>query len=911
MANILNTLYPPQIDTFMPAFVKTESCKVYFSISSYNNINDVQCIIISVSNQNTNESALKTDNYNKVLIQNWQQDDKGYYITISPSDMLNGEFNINQYYKVQIRFATADALLEKELFNESWETLKRQQWLLLNQEYFSEWSTVCLIKPISAVEINLTKFNSTDVNTFNKGLIHVTGQLNFYDTISGDKVDVKNESEHLESYYIQFLDADNKILLTSKTIYTSNNISYNTINTLVDLTSTNIENNTNVTMKVVCTTNNQYTYTSSYSCLIAGFISKDNFAPALSANFNQDNATVNITIKNRRSVYGILYVKRANSNDNYSTWETFYQAIINNTTINISLTDNTVESNIYYRYSVQLEDASQLLTPAYYSDKILCDYEDTYLTYQNKQLKLEFNYKISSMKPVVNRTKFDTLGSKYPKFAENGLMNYKQFSITGTMSALSDVSGDFLTKLDEYGSNYQNYLTYNEDNRITDYNDYDWEKRFREVAVKFLNDGKPKLYRSLTEGNMIVVLTDISLTPNATLSRMISDFSATVFEVADYSLENLNKFGIFTVPSVASLTLNNTSTSITKTVVGQLFENQFLPNDNGIENNIISSILKSNYADLYTGVLANKSLSKNINDFQLSNLKINFKQTSQSLYQESKNNAHNQDKLAPHIFDKNTLTLIDSPTAENIKNGLVGYVIKINGEKIFINERGFYQTPANVKITSIAFPYKDVATLDYNITLKEITDKSKVIKSSNRKKTIVGQYSGLFNSGKWLGESIRRKYSYINNQSDYIRMQYFSGISFDSEPYAVINIIYTDDTANTFSYEIGNTGILNLMNDYKIKDIAFIGKKMSVKSNSRIKFLDDNECVLLNDTKYSTINDVVSPLRNCVYNINGTNEIYYHNSWYDYNATTSIAKVPIQGLINYTGDIIRSVYYSD
>ena len=64
MANILNTLYPPQIDTFMPAFVKTESCKVYFSISSYNNINDVQCIIISVSNQNTNESALKTDNYN-------------------------------------------------------------------------------------------------------------------------------------------------------------------------------------------------------------------------------------------------------------------------------------------------------------------------------------------------------------------------------------------------------------------------------------------------------------------------------------------------------------------------------------------------------------------------------------------------------------------------------------------------------------------------------------------------------------------------------------------------------------------------------------------------------------------------------------------------------------------------------
>jgi len=36
MAGISNNLYPPIVDTYTPAFIYNETCKVYFDISSYN-----------------------------------------------------------------------------------------------------------------------------------------------------------------------------------------------------------------------------------------------------------------------------------------------------------------------------------------------------------------------------------------------------------------------------------------------------------------------------------------------------------------------------------------------------------------------------------------------------------------------------------------------------------------------------------------------------------------------------------------------------------------------------------------------------------------------------------------------------------------------------------------------------------
>ena len=57
--NLLNNLYPPIIDTYMPAFIRDNTCKVYFSISNFNSYEDILNAQVTVKNQNSNSSALK------------------------------------------------------------------------------------------------------------------------------------------------------------------------------------------------------------------------------------------------------------------------------------------------------------------------------------------------------------------------------------------------------------------------------------------------------------------------------------------------------------------------------------------------------------------------------------------------------------------------------------------------------------------------------------------------------------------------------------------------------------------------------------------------------------------------------------------------------------------------------------
>lgn len=104
MPTVVNTLFPPVINSFMPAFVNTTDAVVYFSISPFNSSSDIQHVHISVTNQLNNENALV--NASGILFSDLKYDTKKglYYVTIPVAKMAGQKFNINQYYKVQLRF---------------------------------------------------------------------------------------------------------------------------------------------------------------------------------------------------------------------------------------------------------------------------------------------------------------------------------------------------------------------------------------------------------------------------------------------------------------------------------------------------------------------------------------------------------------------------------------------------------------------------------------------------------------------------------------------------------------------------------------------------------------------------------------------------------------------------------------
>ena len=56
MATTLNTMYPPQVDTFMPSFCYNAPAKVWFNVSSYNEdlIDQIEFIHVSMVDQRNN-----------------------------------------------------------------------------------------------------------------------------------------------------------------------------------------------------------------------------------------------------------------------------------------------------------------------------------------------------------------------------------------------------------------------------------------------------------------------------------------------------------------------------------------------------------------------------------------------------------------------------------------------------------------------------------------------------------------------------------------------------------------------------------------------------------------------------------------------------------------------------------------
>lgn len=85
------------------------------------------------------------------------------------------------------------------------------------------------------------------------------------------------------------------------------------------------------------------------------------------------------------------------------------------------------------------------------------------------------------------------------------------------------------------------------------------ERQFKLEVLDWLTNGEPKLFKSPNEGNYIVRLLNVSLTPNDQVGRMIHTFNATAYEVAEMSYDNLCKLNIIDQES----SINNTFSKFT------------------------------------------------------------------------------------------------------------------------------------------------------------------------------------------------------------------------------------------------------------------------------------------------------------------------------------------------------------
>ena len=829
----LNNLYPPIIDTYMPAFVATtinEACRIYFALSDYNSLSDINSVWVSVVNQYTNETALvspiELKVFNSISVDNTRSGDDKYYITLQGSD-IKGGWVLNQLYKVQIRFCSQVAPSDVTM-----------DWIVTNSDLFSEWSTICLIQGIAKPRLELKNFADS-----------VSGAETVFTTLNNSIVGrvYFEDNEQLESYSFSIFKAENleTPIYNSGIIYT-NSFNPNEVNHALKIGLTDGEK---YVLKFTYTTASLYQETKTYTFSVI-----ENGGEPLNANITAEQdeedgrIKVHVTSATER-FFGNLTIRRSTSDTNFTVWEDVHTtSIISDDFLDFTWYDSTVESGVWYKYGVQKRNSLGdrgliVITP----DPVMVTLQDIFLTRADRQLKIKFNPQISSFKKTLSESLTQTLGSKYPFIKRNGNIGYRQFSISGLISHFCDENNFFISEEELYNGNKKLYSDYNEINKITEYNDYTLERTFREKVQEFLYDNTVKLFRSPSEGNILVKLMDINFTPTQNLGRMIYNFSATAYEIDDISFENFDKYGIQEVGTWSEQVTKTyyKKSQYTGTVIG----------------NLSSSIQE------WEGHTSENGLQKTILYFNSLDLEI---------------------QSEPYLIDT---TSEEEPIKLDEENGstnegtVYGYIIKINGAPIIIRPRDRYVETIdskevtklcgrysilekdNFQITSLEFPYETTVSLDYSCYIKESEDTSSLVRQVYYIPR-VGQLWDSYLATDSITEAITKKYT-VYNKDSYQRVFSINSIKIEAEPGTVFYI--KDSSSNKYRrYCIGNTGMLNIEDKhYSIDGCYILGKNLSKKPDNQEITRSDEYTLEYHDEKiYDSVKDIKYPVENGVYLVN-------------------------------------------
>jgi hypothetical protein len=809
MAGIENNLYPPIIASWMPAFVRTTSCRIYFSLSTYNSIEDIKNVQVIINNQSNNLSALDSEKYPAgIKITNLNTDneisgDSKYYITISPSDLENGVFELNQYYKVQIRFTGTGAANVTD-------SQKIASWLTNNQKYFSEWSTVCLIKGIQQPRVYIKGFeedSSSSETIFTTELIDIIGGM-YYDENN------ETEKEYLKSYQIIISNAASDEMVFDSGIVYTNTYNPNEINYTLEYA---LDDGVNYKLELIYTTNNEYSNSQDYYfSIIQG--GNDPLNADITATIDNDNGRIRIDVVSTTTdvFMGNVTIRRSSSKTNFTIWEDIQTAVVNEgKPLDLTWYDYTAESGIWYKYCAQKRSSrgERGLTITI-RNPVMLDLEDLFLTNQDMQLKIKYNPTISSFKQTISESRTETLGSQYPFIRRNSALNYKQFPISGLITSFCDEDELFVSKESVYGDFKEDYADYNTENQIDAYGDIIYEKNFRDKIMEFLYDGSVKLFRSNTEGNILVKVMDVSFTPNATLGRMLYSFSATAYEVDECSISNYNNYNILTIGDYSSYI------EYLYTKVGQISGTY-----SGSGQNVFSDI-QSQHSDGGSSGYVNE-----VNYLQW--LRLSFESD-------------------PYLVQMGTDGSLIPATAPS-QNCLLGYIVYINGNATFVNRNGVYElADDDTIITSIWFPTKTEITIDYIAQIEQFEDTSDEV-SKLYYYTKAGQIYDIFESGVSVSNQIYLKYL-ENYDAYYQKLLSLNQITVEAEPGTVLYLKDSFDSGY-FRHVIGETGRLEFYDDEAvIEGFYFKGIHLSDLTNYEVKEEDGEKKIFYNGQWY-TLND--------------------------------------------------------
>ena len=965
--SISNNLYPPIINTYMPSFIRNDVCRVYFSLSDFNKFDDVKNNIqVVVNDKNTNQSVLNPDVYPAGIKITTLQEDKTilgnmrYFVDILPSELKEKEFKTNRFYKVQIRF-TSSAVIP---YNP--ETDKISKWMIDNQALFSEWSSVCLIRGIEKPVLTMRGFEE---NVQNKEIIFTSETIQLVGNVQFKNPDGEM-TEFLDSAIAKLFKKEEgeqsgksyPVSIQQDTTSSKSEFNY----TFKEA----IEDGVSYVIKFTYTTNGGYQESKTYTFKVIQY-GIDKINANIFATADDTEGRIKVEVKGLETIkedfIGKITIRRTSSESNFSEWEDVHNALLTEAKeLDYTWYDYTVKSGVWYKYCVQKRnrrnDRGVIVQT---KEPIMVYFEDVFLTQGGRQLKLKFDTTVSSFKYNVLESRTDTLGSKYPFIRRNGHAKYRTFPISGLITSFCDEAGLFTTKKDIYGNTLELYEAYNKDNDITEYRDFSYEREFRERVMDFLYENNIKLFKSPTEGNILVRLMDINLTPNQTLGRMLYSFTATAYEMDDADVANFESYNIQTIGELTEGAIQQTEDRLGKIT---------------LKSNYSSNSNTFAIADAFSSYRSVYCPSNNIVEL-ISQLNIN----SGSIGFDNEVKRLKYVKLVflskPYLIQDydNQLSIVKSGTA--FKEGAIlfhGYLININGRDIVVKTNTQYSKKRNTTksnglidinrveyatyeinsdVYSLQFN-KDMYTMEMDITyIAENLQTESITHLINKvyyhKK--IGQLDGMFNPNHSIIKDLRLKYT-ENHDRGYEELISVNGVSIEAPQGTVFTMKDSlDDRYN--QHEISDTGFLDVETiSTTIDELYFNGIRLSkapyqenypelIRDRTdflyKYPYVEDDKYNRIKDIhyvnqyyNYSVVNEKIvverkyvhelpnDPIKNGVYlqsilikeddKGNKVYEykywIYYNSNWYIFDPVEEMVLCPIEALVNYYCEVVEGEY---
>lgn len=166
------------------------------------------------------------------------------------------------------------------------------------------------------------------------------------------------------------------------------------------------------------------------------------------------------------------------------------------------------------------------------------DYEYSYLCDKDYVLNLKYDGLVNSFKKTTQEQKQDTIGGLYPYIFRNENAGYAEMPLSALIA--SDL-GEF--KIGDPDANNSEYCTATPvgvTNNYTLGQKYKKEKEYREEVYNWLTNGKPKVFKSPTEGVYVVQVMNTSMSAKKELGNLLYKVSGTMYEVdnvSDYAMK--------------------------------------------------------------------------------------------------------------------------------------------------------------------------------------------------------------------------------------------------------------------------------------------------------------------------------------------------------------------------------------